>query len=91
MAVPTAIRRASLEKVDAQADPTTLSGKADTLLARQVTARIRRCRFQALASNPVSSKSSRCPQKSAANSGVGGSRADHLHPARGFGGATPNR
>jgi hypothetical protein len=30
MAVPTAIRRASLEKDNAQADPMTLSGKADT-------------------------------------------------------------
>jgi len=30
MVVPTAIRRAILEKDDAQADPTTLSGKADT-------------------------------------------------------------
>jgi hypothetical protein len=29
MAVPTAIRRANLEKDDVQADPTTLSGKAD--------------------------------------------------------------
>jgi hypothetical protein len=31
MAVPTAIRRASLEKVDVQADPTAESGKADTV------------------------------------------------------------
>src|ERR1700722_10026298 len=31
MAVPTAIRRASLEKVDVQADPATLPGKADTV------------------------------------------------------------
>ena len=29
MAVPTAIRRASLEKTDVQADPTGISGKAD--------------------------------------------------------------
>ena len=30
MGVPTAIRRASSEKVDVQADPTAISGKADT-------------------------------------------------------------
>jgi hypothetical protein len=30
MGVPTAIRRASLEKDDVQADPTAISGKADT-------------------------------------------------------------
>jgi hypothetical protein len=30
MAVPTAKRRASLEKDDVQADPVTLPGKADT-------------------------------------------------------------
>ena len=30
MGVPTAIRRASPEKVDVQADPTAISGKADT-------------------------------------------------------------
>jgi hypothetical protein len=31
MTVPTAIRRASLEKDDAQADLTAISGKADTI------------------------------------------------------------
>jgi len=43
MAVPTAIRRASLEKDDAQADPTTLSGKADTAGWSERSSTPRRC------------------------------------------------
>src|ERR1700694_1808672 len=39
MAVPTAIRRASLEKEDVQADPTAISGKAET--AGRVERRVR--------------------------------------------------
>ena len=46
MAVPTAIRRASLEKVDVQADPKVESGKADTVgrhaLDTYVAVRLRR-------------------------------------------------
>ena len=43
MAVPTAIRRASLEKDDAQADPTTLSGKADTAGGSERSSTSSRC------------------------------------------------
>jgi hypothetical protein len=43
MAVPTAIRRASLEKDNAQADPTTLSGKADTAGPSERSSTPRRC------------------------------------------------
>src|ERR1700680_1456445 len=43
MAAPTAIRRASLEKDDAQADPTTLSGKADTAGVNERSSAPSRC------------------------------------------------